>query len=281
MLLAHHAGSALIVKFGPQRMACTTMRLRLLSPQRGPPLLKGKTGKGSVMKLNELYCQHRFWMLIAEHAPVVVEDLFARYDAERWTDDQWLEHWKLFGDSGGVMTKIHAAAKAWAERWNLVADWTLMLAHRALTNRLGRTPKQAWANAVSTSVYYLKLPPIEINVWRAGEAWNLPPKEECKRRILEILDNAIDKYYKEWSTKLPHLDFDQVAVKDFDRDSKRLILYLCLGNKDSDIADMENTGARDAPGEGTIRMARTNIAKLLGLRLPERRGRKPQSKARK
>jgi hypothetical protein len=77
------------------------MRLRLLSPKRGLILLKGKTGKGSVMKgkLNELSCQHRFWMLIAEHAPVVVEDLFARYDAPRWSDDQWLEHTPLFPDN--------------------------------------------------------------------------------------------------------------------------------------------------------------------------------------
>ena len=67
-------------------MACTLLRLRLLSPQRGLIILKGKTRKGSVMKLNELSCQHRFWMLIAEHAPVVVEDLFARYDDVRWTD---------------------------------------------------------------------------------------------------------------------------------------------------------------------------------------------------
>jgi hypothetical protein len=28
--------------------------------------------KGVCMKLNEQDCQHRFWMLIAEHAPVVV-----------------------------------------------------------------------------------------------------------------------------------------------------------------------------------------------------------------
>lgn len=233
------------------------------------------------MKLNEHDCQHRFWMLIAEHAPIVVKDLIARYDADRWTDEQWLEHWKLFTDEGGPTTSVHPAAKAWAEQWNLAADWTLTLAHHALSNRLGRTPEKAWASAVSDSVYYLKPPPIEIDVLGEGEAWSLPPKEECRRRILEVLDKVIDKYYEEWGAKLPHLDFDQVAVKDFDRDSKWLILYLCLGKKDRDIADMENTGAEDAPGEGTIRMARTNIAKLLGLRLPERRGRKPQTKARK
>jgi hypothetical protein len=161
------------------------MRLRLLSPQCGLILLKGKTGKGSAMKFNELSCQHRFWMLIAEHAPVVVEDLFKRYDTARWSDNQWLEHWKLVADADGPEASLHPAAKAWAERWNLTADWTLTLAHRALTNRLGRTPEQAWASAVSGSIYYMKPPPIEIDVWGEGEAWRLPTKDECKRRVLE------------------------------------------------------------------------------------------------
>jgi hypothetical protein len=61
-------------------------------------------------KLNELSCQHRFWRWIAIHAPAVVEDLFARYDADRWTDDQWLEHWKLVGDASGPPTSVYPAA---------------------------------------------------------------------------------------------------------------------------------------------------------------------------
>jgi hypothetical protein len=264
-------------------MACTTMRLRLLSPQRGLIHLKWKTGRGSVMKLNELYCQHQFWKLIAEHAPVVVKDLITRYDSDRWTDDQWLEHWKLFTDAGGTTTSIHPAAKAWAEQWNLFADWTMTLAHHTLTNRVGKTPEQAWESAVGGSIYYLKPPPIEIDVLDEGEAWSLPPKEECKGRILEVLDKAIDKFYEDWGAKLPHLDFDQVAVKDFDRDSKWLILYLCLDYKDRDIAEMELAASGDTVviAEDTIRKARKNAAKILGLRLPRRQGkhRKPETKA--
>lgn len=232
-------------------------------------------------KLNERSCRHRFWMLIARHAPVIVEDLIARGDAARWSDHQWLEHWRLVAGVGRPATSIHPAVKAWAERWNLVADWTLELAEQVLTNRRGRKPARAWLCAVSDSVYYLKLPPIEINVWRDGEAWSLPPKDECRRRILEALDGAIDKYYEEWGAKLPHLDLDQVAVKDFDRDCKWLILYLCLNKKDQEIADMENTGEEDAVAEDAIRKGRQRVAKILGLRLPPRQGKrgKPETKA--
>jgi hypothetical protein len=235
------------------------------------------------MKLNERDCQHRFWMLIAKHAPVVVKDLVARYDDARWTGDQWQEHWTLFTDEGGQTTSVHPAVKAWAERWNLAADWTLLLAHHALTNRLGRMPEQAWASAVSDSIYYLKPPPIEIDVWGEGEAWSLPTKDECKRRVLEVLGRVIDKYYEEWGRKMPHLDFDQVAVKDFDRDCKWLILYLCLEKKDPEIAEMELSASGDtvAIAEDTIRKARMSAAKILGLRLPRRQGkrRKPETKA--
>jgi hypothetical protein len=129
----------------------------------------------------------------------------------------------------------------------------------------------------------LKPPPIEINVWRDGEAWSLPPRDECRLRILEVLDRAIDKYYEEWGAKLPHLDFDKVTVKDFDRDSKWLILYLCLEKKDPEIAEMELAESGDAAviAEDTIRKARTNAAKILGLRMPKRQGKrgKPETKA--
>jgi hypothetical protein len=121
-------------------------------------------------KLNELSCQHRFWRWIAVHAPVVVKDLFAHYDDERWTDDHWLEHWKLYTDAGGMTSSVHPVVKAWAERWNLDGDWVITLAHHALTNRMGRSPRRAWKRAVRGSVYYRKLPPIEIDVWRDGEA---------------------------------------------------------------------------------------------------------------
>jgi hypothetical protein len=118
----------------------------------------------------------------------------------------------------------------------------------------------------------LKLPPIEISVWRAGEAWSLPPKEECKWRILEVLDKVIDKYYEEWGAKLPHLDFDTVSVKEFDRDCRWLILYPCLGKKDPEIAEMGLVASGDTVviAEDTIRKARTNAAKILGLRMPLR-----------
>jgi len=229
-------------------------------------------------KLDDVACQYRFWKHLGKYAPEVREDLFDRDRSRMWNDVEWSARWERFDPDNPRGTGPHPAALEWCDRWEL-PDWCMVRAEHALMSPPSRQLRTAhvqdmdrWRKAVRYSFYYyMKPPPFEfrMSLWPAGSAYEPLTKEECRERILMAATKAADEYFDK------HVDtfgwFEREEHRTFDEHCRWLILYLFLGLNDQQIAMMKDpTGNLNV---NTVCARRKAVAALLGIKLPDRRGR--------
>jgi len=174
---------------------------------------------------DKIESQYRFWLLIPEHAPEVMKNLFETDRAKdgwpTWTRDQWDARWMHI-----CVVTPNPVALAWRDRWGL-PDWCLTRAEHVLSDwqtiraktvvpkkEDGRVlfiqtvideevDRRAWRKDIENSPYYFTPEfTLTLKPWTEGEVFTFPTKEQLRKRVKDAfkraVDQAVDKYDKEF-----------------------------------------------------------------------------------